>query len=134
LPDDAAASSSAIAHERLAAPGEIITPPVEARKWPSTAIVRMALEVLAQHGRPMKLSALFDAVTARGVIIGGKNPRNNFGAMLSADKVRLTTGKEGWWFTEEFYPRRLDGDEYDEGLAMETARPCLANGAAHNSA
>jgi hypothetical protein len=98
-------------------------------RWSASAIVDVAMQVLTDNGAPMKLGALFDAVVARGVQIGGKNPRNNFGAMLSLEKTRLTTGREGWYFKDE-YPRQLDGDEYDEGPAMETARPCLSNGAA----
>lgn len=107
--------------------------PARTKKWTTAEIVHAAMEVLHEHKRPMKLRDLYAAVVARGVQIGGKNPHNNFGAMLSADKVRLTTGKDGWYFKDE-YPRQLDDGEYDEGLAVDTARPCLSNGAAHTSA
>jgi hypothetical protein len=115
----------------LAAPGAQPVPSSTAppKRWSSAEIVHAAMEVLAERKRPMKLAELFDAVVAKGVEIGGKNPRNNFGAMLSADKSRLTTGPDGWYFKDE-YPRQLDDGEYDEGLAIEAARPCLSNGAA----
>jgi hypothetical protein len=127
-------------YERLAvsaapapAPSEAEAIPfLSAKRWSSAAIVDVAMKVLEERRRPMKLRELFDAVIARGVHIGGKNPRNNFGAMLSADKTRLTTGREGWYFKDE-YPRQLDDGEYDEGLAIGSARPCLSNGAAGSS-
>jgi hypothetical protein len=106
------------------------------KRWPAAKILELALEILADHKRPMKLSTLYSAVVARGAVIGGQNPTNNFGAMLSSDKVRLATGPQGWWFRDEPPPPPLeDLDRIDEGLEADAPRPSQSNGAAdHHSA
>jgi hypothetical protein len=113
-------------YERLSGQA-VVDPP--SRKSTTAEIVDAALAVLEKHGRPMKLGALYAAVTALGVEIRGKIPRNNFGAMLSAEKTRLATSRDGWWFKDEGYPRQLD-DENDEDPVASATRSCLSNGAA----
>lgn len=55
---------------------------------------------LKENGAPMKLGALFNAVLAKGIVVSGKNPVNNFGAMLSySDRFETKRGR-GWWFKE----------------------------------
>lgn len=108
------------------------------RKPASTeAIVDAAMEILAKKGEPMKLGALYDALTSMGLVIGGKIPRNNLGAKLSADKRLETIPGAGWWFAgepipspmqRESYPRQLGGDEYEEGPATDVERPSYSNG------
>lgn len=110
------------------------------------AIVDAAMEILATKREPMKLGALYDALCAKGVAIGGKEPRNNLGAKLSADRRLQTYPGIGWWFANEaipgidaassfpdvtnIYPRQLGGDEHEEGPATDVTRPLLTNGAA----
>jgi hypothetical protein len=123
-------------YERLALSGQspnlrqslAVSKPAQSPKWTTAQIVHTAMEVLSDNGRPMKLADLYDEVIARGAHIGGKNPRNNLGAMLSADRVRLTTGPQGWYFKDE-YPPQLEEPGYDEGPA-DDAGPSLSNGAA----
>jgi len=100
----------------------------------SEAIVEAALEILATKGEPMKLGALYDALTAKGIVIGGKEPRNNLGAKLSADRRLETHRGLGWWFAGEpigpkAYGRQL-GCEYEEGPDTDMSRPLQSNGAA----
>lgn len=105
------------------------------KRWTAAAIVDAALDVLAHRGRPMKLGDLYQALVAQGVQIGGKNPRNNLGAMLSGDKIRLCTGPDGWWFKDEIQPPRINAEaEYEEGPDTEVSRPLQTNGAAVSAA
>jgi hypothetical protein len=100
-----------------------------AKRWSASDVVRLAMEVLAERNRPMKLGELYLAVVERGAKIGGKNPRNTFCAMLSAEKVTLSTGANGWWFKDEAPPRQLyDSREYEEGPDTDVSRP-YSNGA-----
>ena len=105
------------------------TSPVKASR---REIVDATLETLARVGRPMSLGEIFEDLTQRGIQIGGKVPRNNLGAMLSADGRICTQPNRGWWFVDEEPPRQLDeldDDEYEKGLTDEV-RPSLTNGAA----
>ena len=92
-------------------------------------IVDGAMKILSERKSPMALGEIFDALTRRGFVIGGKIPKYNLGAKLSADE-RLRTGPMGWWFASDPYPSRLDGYEYEEGPTTDVARPSLSNGAA----
>lgn len=99
----------------------------------TVAIIDAAMNALAKRGGPMKLAELHDAIVVQGVQIGGKNPKNNLGAKLSAEP-RLVTHKElGWWFASDPVPEkfRLDDDsENERGSATEIAEPLQSNGAA----
>lgn len=112
----------------------------------SAAIVEIAMEVLAAKREPMKLGALYDAICAKGVVIGGKEPRNNLGAKLSADRRLKTYPGIGWWFADEaipgidaassfqniadYLPRQLSGGRNEEGPGANASRPLITNGAA----
>lgn len=61
----------------------------------------VAREVLRTHGRPMHLNQIHEELISRGVVLTGKNPRNNLGAVLSASKEFATKRGEGWWFRDE---------------------------------
>lgn len=124
-----------------AVPAVSIAEPVKVEPLPASpqplvastqVVVDSVMAILSANGAPMKLAQLFEELTARGVVVGGKIPRNNLGAKLSADP-RLKTHKEfGWWFASDAYPdRRLEDGEYEEGLEPdEVSRPSRSNGAA----
>jgi len=97
----------------------------------TTTIIDAAMAALAKNGGPMKLGELHDAVLALGVQIGGKNPKNNLGAKLSAD-FRLVTHKDfGWWFASDPIPEKYRIEEYCENERGSTAvEPLQSNGAA----
>ncbi len=81
--------------------------PTAAQASSTAAIIDAAMNVLAKHGGPMKLAELHDAIVAQGMQIGGKNPKNNLGAKLSAEP-RLVTHKEmGWWFASDPVPAKF---------------------------
>ena len=102
-------------------------------------IVMAAMQAIQDHGRPMRLRMLHDVLIARGIVIGGRIPRNNLGAKLSADPRLRTIKEHGWWFADEPLPsgvvpddsleERLSDESYAEGLADE-ARPSPLNGVA----
>ena len=109
----------------------------EPRVWSTDEIVNKALEIVGAKRRPTKLGEIFDEMVSQGIEIGGKIPRNNLGAKLSAAKAVLRTiPGEGWWFANEPWPlldveRFLDDaeDEYAKGPA-DYAGPSQMNGAA----
>jgi hypothetical protein len=68
------------------------------KPWPTDKILLEVGAVLKAQG-PMQLKSLHQALTARGVIIGGKEPRNNLCAKLSANGSGFESSKShGWWF------------------------------------
>lgn len=115
--------------EQLVAPVAATAP----QSSSTVVIVDAAMNALAKRGGPMKLVELHDAIVSQGVQIGGKNPKNNLGAKLSAEP-RLVTHKElGWWFASDPVPAkfRLDDDaENERGSATDVAEPLHSNGAA----
>lgn len=111
----------------------------------SASIVEAAMEVLATKREPMKLGALYEALCANGFVIGGKEPRNNLGAKLSADRRLQTYPGIGWWFADEcipgidaassfdeckYKPLRQSLGSYEEGPDADATRPLQSNGAA----
>lgn len=72
-------------------------PALPERKGKNAKIVAAVVDLLQEHGQPMKLSALLQSLRARGVEIPGKNPLNNLGAMLSYSQELVTTPGVGWW-------------------------------------
>jgi hypothetical protein len=83
-----------------------------------------AREILQTHGKPMHLNQIHEELIARGVVLTGKNPRNNLGAVLSASKEFATKRGEGWWFRGEGHLR--------ESAAVATNdQPPVTNGVGH---
>ena len=106
-----------------------VVPTTNGKPASTKSIVDEVMKILSERKSPMALGEIFDALSRRGVVIGGKIPKYNLGAKLSADQS-LRTGPEGWWFSSDPYPSRLDGYEYEEGPVTEVTRPLYSNGAA----
>lgn len=106
-----------------------------ARK-PATAeeLVSASLALISERDSPIRLGDIYAALTAKGYVIGGKEPRNNLGAKLSADHRLRSVQGHGWWFRNEPLPwertvsRLQEFDEYEEGLDTEVTRPLQPNG------
>jgi hypothetical protein len=65
--------------------------------------------ILKERGRPMPLDALFNEVTTRGLNIGGRKPKDNYGARLYNSGRFLSISKKiGWWFKDRPLPDVLD--------------------------
>ncbi|HEV2098062.1 MAG TPA: hypothetical protein VGR45_03950 [Stellaceae bacterium] len=72
------------------------------------AITEAALE---ERGHPMPLDLLFNEVTKRGLGIGGKKPKDNYGARLyNSGRFRSISKKTGWWFKHRPLPASEEGD------------------------
>jgi hypothetical protein len=56
-------------------------------------------DILNEVKTPLKTRDLFNALTAKGVQIPGKDPQNNLSAHLSRS-VQFVSGRDGWWFRE----------------------------------
>lgn len=107
-------------------------------------IVLAAMSVLADNRAPMRLGEIYKALVERGVEIGGKIPRNNLGAKLSADDRLVTHKHYGWWFKgepipvgilESVEPEYVEiDDQKREDPGTEFARSSQSNGAAVSAA
>lgn len=80
-----------------------VTPTSDARKsagrkmWPETEhTIKEAEQLLANAAEPVPLRDIFRHVTQRGCKIGGRDPLNNFSAMLSRSGKFAARGKAGW--------------------------------------
>jgi hypothetical protein len=66
-------------------------------------IQRAAIEVLEQHGGPMHRREIYDAITARGLRVGGADTIRNFVAHLSHDpRLRPVKDKKGYWMLHKW--------------------------------
>lgn len=98
-------------------------------------LVIATLALISARDAPIKLGDVYAALTARGFVIGGKEPRNNLGAKLSADSRLRSVQGHGWWFKNEPLPwersvsRLQEFGEYEEGPDTEVTRPLQSNGA-----
>lgn len=121
------------------ASGSAETPPrttagMTTRKSASCDKVMSAVhDILTDRGDALTLTALFDALIARSVVIGGKNPKQNLSQKLSANPQLKSYGKRGWYFSDTIPPClqpnvRLSDWENEEGLNTEVLRPLLTNG------
>jgi hypothetical protein len=118
--------------------------PMGRRPHSTEEIVTAAMEILSKNKAPMKLGALYDALVASNIVIGGKIPRNNLGAKLSADSRLVTIKGHGWWFADEAlppwildeasYPRAEGPGHESEGPEAFAPRPSHLNGAAGDTA
>lgn len=129
-----------LAAETQSASGEAVPAPVRAAS--TDEIVSAAMTLIAAKGAPMRIGEIHEALTAQDIKIGGRNPRNNLGAKLSADRRLESVPGHGWWFrgealpphvASESYPRQLGVGENAEGPATDVARP-YSNGAAVGAA
>jgi hypothetical protein len=66
-----------------------------------TAVVAEVRQLLKAHNRPMRRGELFKALVARGVVIGGRDPRMVLGMMLtrSPDEIVRLNGA-GYWLAD----------------------------------
>ncbi len=64
----------------------------------------------------MPLDPLFNEVTRRGLEVGGKKPKDNYGARLyNSGCFRSISKKTGWWFKDRPLPEASDeGDATTE--------------------
>lgn len=78
-----------------------VTPPIAPVKHGEIgAIIHDRVrEVLSEVKKPLKTRDLFNALTAKGVQIPGKDPQNNLSAHLSRS-TEFASGRDGWWFRE----------------------------------
>lgn len=112
--------------------------PAAPRALSTDEIINKALEIIAAKKRPTKLGEIFDEMVAQGIDVGGKIPRNNLGAKLSAAKAVLRTiPNEGWWFANEPWPPTGDEERFLDDIEAEYAKgpaeyagPSQLNGAA----
>lgn len=70
----------------------------QTKPTPVADILQAAREILRAKGKPMLVGDLYDALAAKGVVIGGKNPRNNLGAKLAGAADLKTRRGVGWFF------------------------------------
>lgn len=111
-------------------------------KKPASAeeLVSASLALISEKDEPIRLGDIYTALTAKGYVIGGKEPRNNLGAKLSADHRLKSVQGHGWWFRDEPLPwertvsRLQDFAEYEGGLDTEVTRPLQPNGVGINNA
>ena len=117
-------------------------------RWTTERIVDAVMTLLEEQG-PLPLSTIYNGLLDRGVIIGGKKPRQNLGAKLSADFRLKSVKGRGWWFSDErpppvsglpapirdeeadeIYSRFLDDPHNAEGPAAYAEGPSQLNGVA----
>ena len=60
-------------------------------------ITAATTEVLQSKGHPVKLQALLEELTKRGVVVGGARPSGNLSAHLGL-AGKFETARDGWWF------------------------------------
>ena len=58
--------------------------------------IKATTEILTQMPGPIKSAELFDMITKMGIKIGGKDPLNNFSALLYGRDEFKSHGREGW--------------------------------------
>jgi hypothetical protein len=68
---------------------------------PIAEVLDAARDIIREGGRPVQLHDLYRALLARGVVIGGKNPRNNLCAKLASAPDLKTRAGVGWHFKKE---------------------------------
>lgn len=89
----------------------------------TNTLVSAAMEIIADAKRAMKLGDIYTAILARGIIVGGKNPRNNLGAKLSADPRLKTIPGMGWWFASDPPPSGSSNGTTETRLGTEATYP-----------
>jgi hypothetical protein len=115
------------------------------RSAPVDIVMSAVCDILIARDDAMPLSDVFDALTKRGIIIGGTNPKQNLSQKLHADNRLKSYGSRIGWYFADVVPPCLGGPsrrttssaqihECEEGLATEIARPLQANGAAVSAA
>lgn len=75
--------------------------PQNHRPSTTTEILEAVGKVLNEHGRPMSLADLHLKLSEVGVVIPGKDPRNNLSAKLYASDRFVTQRGVGWWFASQ---------------------------------
>jgi len=58
--------------------------------------IKATTEILKHTPGPIKSAELFDMITKMGIKIGGKDPLNNFSALLYGRDEFESHGREGW--------------------------------------
>lgn len=97
-----------------------------ARGNPQSATARSKAEsekIIRELNRPVPLSELFEKVTARGVKIGGKNPKWVLSSNLGQAPTLIST-PDGWWLKDEPLPEKKAslGEKLSGGLSPEGGR------------
>jgi hypothetical protein len=92
---------------------------MKSRACPTELIITASCIVLEQHGKPMPLAPLHEALEKRGIVVGGSDPKANLSTKLSSAKDRLYNEKNhGWWLIA----RRSEYSEKQESLTNGMAR------------
>ena len=111
------------------------------RSAPADKVMSAVHDILMSRGDALTLAAIFDELTQRGVVIGGKHPKQNLSQKFSAHPALKSYGKRGWYFADTLPPciqpsRQLSDEdtEYEEGPDTEVSRPLHSNGAAVGAA
>jgi hypothetical protein len=105
-----------------------------ARGTRSDQVMSAVHDILMERGDALTLSAIFNALVERGIVIGGVNPKQNLCQKLSAHPKLKSYGKRGWYFADTIPPclqpkaRLPEPWEYEEGLDTEVTRPLQPNG------
>ncbi len=60
------------------------------------AAIAKAREYLLDKTSPVRTKKIYEAVASAGIAIGGTDPVNNFGALLSTANGFRSHGREGW--------------------------------------
>lgn len=76
----------------------------------------------------MKLRDIFDHLLGMGIVIGGQNPRNTLGALLSKSPHFETTPDIGWYFKNKAPDREVEGlngsgSANPEGVGLHATSP-----------
>ena len=110
--------------------------PRRQRSTPADKVISVVHDILEDRGDALTLSAIFNALCSKGIVIGGGNPKQNLSQKLSASPDVKSYGKRGWYFADTIPPclqvKQLDDEslEYEEGPTTEMTRPSQSNGAA----
>lgn len=112
-------------------------PSLPLRSPPADKVMSAVHDILMSRGDALTLSAIFDELIRRGIVIGGNHPKQNLSQKLSAHPALKSYGRRGWYFADAIPPclqptRQLSGEdiEYEEGPDTEVTRPLQSNGAA----
>jgi hypothetical protein len=63
--------------------------------------------IIRAAGKPLPLSVIYDALIHRGIVLGGKTPKNTLSAYLGQNP-NLRSTPHGWWLASQPLPNSLN--------------------------
>lgn len=98
----AARIAKGVRHYKVANPADVAHRTLEPTPSGSDEILAGIRGVMREHGGPIPLADLHAGLTRRGIIIPGKDPRNNLSQRLSSSGEFSGKRGVGWWFANEW--------------------------------